>query len=76
MIEHGGIMVRHVDTVFVNGSLTWLEKMFAANRSQEKQWGCGQGQAEVVMPDIRNWTFGIKYYEHVIAARPQSTLLK
>lgn len=49
--------------------------MFVKERNRD-EWGCRMGEAEVVMPDVRNWTFGIKYYEHMIAARPQARLIK
>ena len=74
LIEHGGIMVGDLDTIFINDSLQWVEGMFGRG-GRDGQLTCDPNRAEIFMPSFQDSSFGIKYHENVIAALPRAALL-
>jgi len=74
LIENGGIMVGDLDTIFINGSLLWIEEMFGGGAKGDK-YTCSPSRAEIYMPSFQDPLFGTKYYENVIAALPGAALL-
>ena len=74
LIEHGGVMVGDLDTIFVDGNLQWIERMFGRG-ARGDEFTCDPSRAQVYMPSFQDARFGTKYYENVIAALPRTALL-